>query len=1104
VGSLSAESLFSQQTRIAVRFENKAIEAVLEELKAQTGYEFVYVKDVFPANRTVTMSMNDATLEQVLDAILSPNGLNYRINDQLVIITATQQAQQQNQQPQAQQQPATASVTGHVTDGEGKPIIGVAVTVRGTTRGTVTDVNGRYTLSWPARADAVLLYSYLGMTPQEVVYTGQQEINVTMRDAAQAIDDVVVTGYFDRTRQSFTGSEVSVRGEELRQLGAMNMLTAISVFDPSVRTIPNNDWGSDPNRVPEISIRGENGFDLRDAADDARTNPNSPLYVLDGVEVSPTVVFDLDMNRIEAFTILKDAAATALYGSRGANGVILIATIRPRAGELRVTANANYFVSIPDLRDYNLMNAREKLEFERRAGVYSNPGSEAQMQLDIDYNNLLGEIARGVNTYWLSQPLQTSVNQRYNAFVEGGDQHLRYGVDLRYDNDQGVMRGSGRERYGIRLNLNYNIRNKFRFFNDLIVDDVTGRDSPYGSFSQYTMLNPYERIYDPETGEMNRFYRVRADDGNGWGIMANPLFDGLLPNRSVNRYTEIRDNFTFEWRINNHLQVKGLASLTKRIGKYERYRSPESSDFFFVTRPEERGSYTVRNSNSMNFDGNLRVMYNNVFAEKFTLSAGAGSEIQTFRFNEEGFTATGFVNDKLTNPAFAAELKRGSQTGSFDRTRLAGFFANVNVGYENRFFIDGSFRTDGSSKFGRNQRFAPFWSVGAAWNVDREAWWKGDGYMKLRASVGEMGQVNFSSDQAITRFYYLPDSEYNGFHGAVLGEFGNPNLRWQTTLQYNVGVDMSIWQNIVVLNLDAYIKRTKNLLLAVDVAPSTGFSSYRENLGEIDNSGVEARLRFNIIRDRQRDLLWSVTLMGAHNRNEIRRLSTAMKAMNDEAYSTAIDPDTGMTNSSGARVFRLYQEGRSQSALAVVRSLGIDPMTGQEIYVNLDGTLTYEYDPRQKVIVGDINPRFQGNIQTNLTWKGFNLFAAFNYEHGAKIFNSTMAQKVEGARRGYNADRRALYDRWYQPGDRTLFRDVANRSPVYQSSRLVQRNDFLRLSNISLNYELPRRYLAASRVERLRITLASSDLFRIATVRAERGLNYPFARSFSLGCSVTF
>ena len=296
------------------------------------------------------------------------------------------------------------TVKGKVTDESKMPLPGVTVVVKipgaaSSSIGTATNDKGEYEVSWIAQKDVVLSFSFIGMVTQDVKYTNQKEINVVMKEETAEVEEVVVTGYFNRTKQSSTGAEVSVKGEELRKVGSLNMLQAISAFDPSVRTLPNNQWGSDPNHVPEISIRGENGFDLRSSADDSRTNPNAPLYIMDGIEVTATTVYDLDMNRVEAFSILKDASATALYGSRGANGVILITTIRPRSGELRVSVNARYDISAPDLSDYNLMNAREKLEYERLAGVYKANGLEQQMTMDETYNRRLEEVVRGVDTY---------------------------------------------------------------------------------------------------------------------------------------------------------------------------------------------------------------------------------------------------------------------------------------------------------------------------------------------------------------------------------------------------------------------------------------------------------------------------------------------------------------------------------------------------------------------------------------------------------------------------------------------------------------------------------------------------------------------------------
>jgi len=1081
---------FSQKQTVTLDLRQCDVSTLFQEIWKQTGLRFVYNdRDVAKVAR-FDLSVKNKAVEEVLQDVFQETTLKCTFDGDVIMVVA-------HRQPTvAADSVKKVTVKGKVTDEAKNPLPGVTVVVKipgmeSSAIGTATDIDGQYELSWVDQKNVSLVFTFIGMESQEVKFTNQKEINVVLKEDSKEVEEVIVTGYFNRTKQSSTGAEVSVKGEELRKVGSLNVLQAISAFDPSVRTLPNNQWGSDPNHVPEISIRGENGFDLRSSADDSRSNPNAPLYIMDGIEVTATTVYDLDMNRVEAIAILKDAAATALYGSRGANGVILITTIRPRPGELTVSVSARYDISAPDLSDYNLMNAREKLQYEKLAGVYTSKGGlEEQMTKDELYNSRLEEVVRGVDTYWLSKPLRTSLNQRYSVFVEGGDEHMRYGVDLKYDTDKGVMKGSGRERWGAKINLNYNLDNKLIVTNDLSVDDVKGENSPYGDFSQYTRLNPYEREKDPETGEL-----IRRFESNN---QKNPLLDATLPNTDYNRYTEVKDNLSAEWRVTPHFQVKGLAALTKNMTKNDRYRSAESSEFDTQTDPNQKGSYTISNSTKVNFDANLRFMYNNVIAEKYTVSAGIGGELSTSNLTGEGFTAVGFLSDKLKNIQYAQQFKKDSKpTGSYDKTKMVGFFANLNLGYDSRYFLDASFRTDGSSKFGRNSRFAPFWSVGAAWNVDKESFWTGAGYMKIRASVGSTGTTNFSSDQALTQYLYQSSSEYNGLYGAVLSAYGNPSLKWQNTLQYNAGIETSVWRNIVVVNFDAYLKRTQNLLLNVDVAPSTGFSSYKENMGSIDNKGFEARLRFNLINDRSRDMTWNVTLAAAHNKNEIRKLSTAMKKMNEEALNAA--------NSKGdTTVFRLYEEGRSQSALMVVRSLGIDPATGNEIYIKRDGSLTYEYDVNDKVKVGDENPKFQGNVQTNFYWKGFNLYLLFNYEYGAKIYNSTLATKVEGADPLYNADKRVLYDRWKKPGDVAMFRRIDDTGMLYQTTRLVQDNNFINLSSLSLSYDVPQDILSKTFMERCKFTFSMTDVFRISSIKQERGTSYPFARSFSFALNVTF
>lgn len=1085
ISSLHAK-VWSQQERLDLKCNDMNIVEVFELLQKKTHLKFVYNLEALRQYR-VDIRIEGKTLEETLNLLFSDKPLKYEMTKEHVIISSTTVVPNQPQQ--------TQQITGTVVDESGQSLPGVTVIVKGTTLGTATDMEGKFSLQLPeTNSQNQLLFSFIGMKTKEVALTkGKTSYKVILEDEAQKLEDVVVTGYFQRKKVSQTGSEVVVDGEELRKIGSLNLLQAISSFDPGVRTLENNEFGSDPNRLPEITVRGEKGFDLRDEADDSRTNPNAPLYIMDGIEVTPTTVYDMDMNRISSFSILKDAAATSLYGSRGANGVILVTTIRPEAGEIKVSLNANFNISIPDLRSYNLMDAREKLEYEKLAGIYTNKynNKEEQTILDIKYNNVLAEIERGVDTYWLSQPLETSVNQRYSAFLEGGDKHFRYGINLKYDHDKGVMIDSGREKYGINAYFSYDIAQKFIARNDIIIDDVKATNSPYGAFSHYAQMNPYERIYDPETGEM-----IREFDSNGT-IIRNAMVSSLLPNMSYEKYTQLRDNLQLQWWATSHLFLKGNIAITKQLNRNEAYLSPESVDFIQTTNVAEKGSYTIQNGTDIDIEGNITINYNNNLFKKLAVSLGVGCELITTRSETDGYVATGFLNDKLIYPSYALQFKKSSQpTGSFDKSKSIGFFGNLNLNWDNRYIADFTYRTDGSSRFGRESRFAPFWAIGTAWNVNRESFWTGSGYMKVRASVGSVGSTNFSADQALTRFIYNNDSEYNGIYGGVINAYGNPALKWQNVLKYNVGLDMTVCRDIISLNLDAYLERTENLLLNIDVAPSSGFSSYTENMGSMDNKGVEARLRLNLIENRTEDLSWNVTLSAAHERNKIRKLSNAMKTMNKEALD--------LKNNGGGDVFRMYEVGRSQSALMVVRSMGIDPATGNEIYIKRDGSLSYDYDPNDKVEVGNTNPKLQGYFNSNLNWKGINLYLNFGYEFGAKQYNTTLATKVEGADPKNNADRRVLYDRWKKTGDVAMFRRIDDQTSVYQSTRLIQKNNFLKLSSLSLSYDLPQAMLNKTFIERCKFTFSMTDIFRLSSIKEERGTSYPFARTVSLGFNLTF
>lgn len=746
---LSAMS-YSQSVSLSLSLSDALLTDVLSAIRNQSNYTFVYNMDDVRNIKVSKAEFKNAALDEILDLCLKNTGFSYVVEDNVVVIRKQQTVEEKK-------------IVGVVKDKAGVPLPGVTVLIKGSTVGTATDAQGKFSLAVANLDKVTLLFSFVGMKTKEVAVDSDKSLQVVLEEDATEMDEVVVNaGYFQKTKESFTGSEVTVKVDELKKVGTQNILQALNAFDPSIRLTEDLINGSDPNRVPEITIRGENGFDLRSSADDSQTNPNAPLYVLDGVEVTAQRVYDLDMNRVAELTILKDATATALYGSRGANGVILITTVRPRAGRIRITGNANFTISIPDLRDYNLMNAEEKLRYEKLSGAYEQDSWEDQLVADQVYNKRVEAMLSGVDTYWLSQPLQTALNQRYSVNFEGGDEHFRYGIDLRYLGDKGVMKESGRKNYGLSVTFQYNVGENFFIRNDVLVDNIKGDNSPYGSFSTWASQNPYDRIYDEE-GKLVE--KLSSGD-------YNPMINATLPNFSVTEYTSVQDNFNIDWRIIPSMRLQGRFSYTKQLDKAEEFKSPKSPEFNYIASEVEdaeknKGSYYVKNGKTDRLDGNVTLSYFKNIG-KSVLNIGVGTNMMATMTKGDWYTATGFVSETMDFIGAGTAFKYNSKpSGSYDKSRLVGFFANVNYGWDNRYFFDFSYRMDGSSKFGRDSRFAPFWAVGFAWNVHKEHFvnWNERNLLKVRLSAGSTGSVNFESSQALTTYQYDFDNEYNGYYG---------------------------------------------------------------------------------------------------------------------------------------------------------------------------------------------------------------------------------------------------------------------------------------------------------------------------------------------------
>ena len=1083
---------YSQEGSVSFSAENMRVEEIIKHVRSISGYKFLFNHEELRTAGTKSVKFANTPIREVMNEVLRGTNLTYRLEKDVIVIypivvTARDSVQK------------SVTVKGVVKDEKGATLPGVTVLLKGTTIGVTTDEDGKFSLTIPESPNAEFLFSFVGMIPQTVLYRNMPkgDWTVVMKEEVMEVDEVVVTGLLMRKKSGFAGTTTMITKQELAKVSTGNIFTTISAIDAGFKINENNLDGSNPNVLPDFTIRGKGSF---------QNGSTAPIFILDGFEVSAQKVFDMDVNRIESITLLKDASATILYGSRASNGVIVIETTAPQAGKLRVTYDFKPTIGVVDLTDYDLMNAREKLQYEKEAGLYEYEGSvgyeennrREQAKLDEQYYTKYKNIVEGVNTYWLSQPVESSFSHAHSIFVEGGADNVRYGIDASYNQNKGVMKESGRDRLGLGFTLIYRIKDKVTIRNYMSYAHTKAYNSPYGSFSTYAALNPYERIYD-ENGELI----AKLSDGT-----TNPLYDAFLPNRSFTKMQEFTEQLSVDWFIREGLRLKGQISIVKGETSGENYKSPFSAEFLNTVYNSEnrmqeylpiakRGYLSMTDGSSLGYNGNITLNYNTLFGEKHILYAGIGCEVKQDDSNSHGFTLTGFPDDRYSDPAFAIQFKENSRaTSDESKSRSIGFFANGNYIYDDRYFADVSVRIDGSSKFGVDKCFAPFWSVGAGWNVHNEKFFKSTkvSMLKLRYSYGVTGNQEFSAYQAQTMFQFNTDRLYNSSVTAELMGYGNPDLEWQNQYQSNFGVDFGYAKDRIRVQFNYYLKKTQGLLTTITVAPSLGFPSdkYTANLGEIQNKGLEVNLNAVIIRDMEKELEWSVMFQAANNKNKIRKISTALKTVNDENNKNTQVP--------GA----VYEEGESMSAIKAVRSLGIDPTTGKELFVKKNGELTYTWDAEDKVICGDTEPKVFGNFGTNLYWKGWNLNMVFKYNFGADYYNSTLAQRVEGADPAKNADRRVLKDRWKEPGQHALYKNIKDYKTTYISSRFVQKDNTVQLSTLSLSYEVNKAWISRFGMNTLRLSFYMNDVFRASTVKNERGIDYPFQRSFVFGLNVSF
>lgn len=1100
--------------KVTLKERNTSLNVVIQKLRSQTNYDFLFDSELLANANKVTINIKNIDLEDALGLLFNNQELKYSIKDKFVVIEKKEASFIKRLVDAFN----TIDVRGSIVDAEGKPLSGASIRVKGSKKSTTSDLAGNFLLKG-VDENATLEIVFIGYQSRELKALKNLGI-IEMELSDLKLDEVVInTGIVQRKKESFTGAVATFTGAELKQIGNGNILQSLKTLDPSFIIITNNTTGSNPNRLPEIQIRGKTSLTTNGVKDQYATDPNMPLFILNGMESSLQQIVNLDMNRVASITLLKDAASTALYGSKAANGVVVVETIRPRPGELRVNYTVDLRLEAPDLNGYNMMDAAENLEFQRQAGLYTVADTNSTgpyIENANLYNSRLAAVKKGVNSYWLAAPLRTALTAAHSLNISGGSDEFQYDVGLNYRNQPGVMKGSNNSTWGGSVDLYYR-KNKLNVSNRTYISNSNGNESPFGSFSTYVNKNPYYKMKN-EDGSINynrylETYHINdgynpAPDFKTINI-SNPLYNASLNSKNSATTFSVQNILNLIWDINADWRISTGLLLRKQSNTNIAF-TPSADTRFDQTDVYNKGTYSYTQGNLWGYQGNAMLTFNKVLREKHALTGNLRVEANERNPISTGYSAVGFPDGVAPNPAFAyGYTPSGKPLYSKIKTRQVSALGSFNYSYDRRYYADATYRTDGSTVFGSAKKYSPFWSVGLGWNINNEGFLKDAswlGLLKIRGNTGTSGNQELGT--FVSSSVYRFENDINGFgQGFYLSQLGNPNLEWQKTKQTSIGIDAAMFNNRFSLTVNAYHKITDPLITSAAAPTSTGVSSYALNVGNLSTKGVELIARYAPIFKPDQHIAWTLGVTGSFYKSKYAGFGNLLKNANDRAIAVSSNKDYVALV---ANYLQRYLDGYSPDDVWAVKSLGIDPATGKELYLKKDGSHTFIYNPNDAVAVGNGQPRLQGVLSSNLSLKGFTFGINIRYSLGQSVLNTALYDKVENisdADLQNNQDKRALESRWKVPGDVAQFKGISIGTYTPPSSRFIQKENFFSGESINLGYEFRSSsytWVKNLKMSSLRINGYMNDIFRVSNIKAERGIDYPFSNVVSFSLSAMF
>ena len=1102
------------------------LKAVFTAIERQTGYVVCGNITLLNNSKPVSFSVKSMPLETFLQLTMKDQPFTYELSDKMIILS-------QKVVTESGKDPIIGNwaftISGHVVDTLGNPLAGASIKITPGNKGGTSGADGMFTIYNISPGKYRVEISMIGheSVVRNLEVKGEVSLNlgdVQLRVLSDALKNVeiVSTGMFDRNKETFTGVTRTFSGKDLRTASRQNILEGLNLLDPSFKIIRDNNMGSDPNQLPKVEIRGSRSMPPPIPAKysqqlklEYELDPNQPLFILDGFETSLATIVNLDVNRIASVTLLKDAASTALYGSRSANGVVVIQTIQPTAGKVMISYVGTTTVTMSDLSGYNMMDSKELLKFQELSSEGPNaPGPFVVTPYDALLPKLKqafrqNAVQQGVNTNWMKVPLQNSVSQNHNLSFTGGDEYFTYLAGISRNSNVGVMRGSDNKSTSGYLNLNYRA-GKINVANNFTIAVNQQHGSPYGSFSDYVKIPPYY-VVDQNVRYLEEHTAEYYDPAFGATMTssfsyANPLYNAnLIYKNSLDGLT-ITNNTMANWDLFTFLRLSGNFQYSKQMSQSDYFISPLNTQFDNV-ETSRKGSYNYNKNGSEGYSGNLTLTYNNIFAKKHILNANLRSGFtqrtdESLSLSALGFSATSQPLIYLAN-SYLPDSRPGGSTSKKTSMELT---ASLNYSYNMKYNLDMSYNLSGTSNFGSDNPYQTFYSFGLGWNISRERFLKGVKWvnqLSLTANAGLTGNQNAGNFGS--RSTYLLNNDPTFFGEAIsLQGIGNPDLKWTKTYNLTYNLSGRFFNNALSAVLSVYQNLTDPLITTIPVPPSLGITNgLPQNIGKLTTVGAEVILDARLAKTKN----WTVNLgfnSPVYYKSEYSGLSNALNKFNDLARTNGY--------------LQRYIDGSSPDDIYAVRSVGIGQARGYEVFLDKDGNYTYVFDKNNEVIVGSSRPKFQGAFNVRTRYRRFTVAVYASYVVGETKFNNALYNKVEnltvlGRGTEDNQDRRALYVRWKQPGDDASFLGIAN-STLGLSSRFLQKENSLTVSNITFNYDVLDQYSTGIKsyirkklgLQAFGFSVNTTNIFqfKLTNIERERGLDYPFNRSVSLNLNVTF